>query len=1407
MNNNFRYTTLVFPQKVVDNVLHLNIVLLPRNRSPFDDTLTGVAATPKLASFAKLVPQFEAKISKGLEEFAVDNVLPITLVPFALPVDEATNKEALLRAVETSFGGKINNTSGDSAAAPTEEEITVKKYLPLTYRKAFNFTTPRHKNAVTDDSYHCAIRDAAPNTNPKTIDLLSWGKIFGYLMKQPMLAKACGLVYSTTLPLQKEWFENGGYLFVDMVNPDHVDVQNKSWTIPEDGSFIKRFAARIPKLKENENRTLFAPVLFPVLHSFGGVVTEPRAPWDSIFKEVNAYDDGFAKIVHSNQPVSLNLLKEKFDNAHPVHDAGIRLGWDDEQLLIWYIRQMAKNKLDPAGGRTDAPLGLFGYRIDVRMKLDAPWESLNTVVTNREYFIGDVNVGNATGTPIELPYQVYPSQVDSQAAKSFWLPMYYTNWIGRSLVMKDEVAAKLYNHDKGAQPADVNQVFDERPVSFSLLYGNTYFFRVRLCDMSNGGPGVGDEPSQLIQAPNPAEKVEFKRFIRPGKLRFTNLKNLLGTAASPNTNHIDFYNETIVAGEEVYDANPVVTVKRPLLTYPAVLFTGKYAVADALSKLQAVADAEIDPLNVDSPRTGVGIADPDVLQAEVIVEVETLQMDNLLSYNGQENYAQLYTTYRDFNREDFDAALDIPFTFIDAPNLNLTDFLHHVTDPFNDPALLMAALHLRADIVVPTARKIRITLRAVCAEDDNYFGSINGPKEQQTRWGATTQIFLYKESVVEDLLLQPWQTVPVVQGIYLQPDAPFVKLGGTSDFTERFGTDNKPNIVQRLAKQTGIESKGLTLVSNKGERIVFGCSNRIRHSLAPDQSSITFASKEDLAGHWLGCIVYKLNRDWSWNALDDIAFTFERTKQFKNDAVNPAEKLLYLGDIELKPMVSFEALQPDRFGNINRNDTILIFIDAIEPKAVFKKDDGELRFPDELEVEYTIKAKFKKGHGNNPALPQPQKLNLPTTINPAQVIKLASVGLAFSPYLINCNYAATETRQKYLWVEIEDAIKDPNDTLFCRMLAYSPDQLISNNEPSLFETPEEPPLPIDPEYMRVITPSQTDDMAGISAMQVLTKASDSDRHYLMPIPPGMHSESPELFGFFTYEFRVGHGHWPGKDNLWSTAQGRFGRALRVTGVQQPVPNLLCVVNRDEQRLYVNAPYATAVANGKNVTSNPPRTQMWCLLYAQVHQADGKAFRNILLDDRYMDWKKKLFQSPDTERALVNTYRSYLNTEREFNINKVQLHHEVNAVADKSIISAQLSAGAALAIFKDQPRMGTAVWTNKELLALLQQYGLPGDSPLSVIAVEVFGNITNIKEHLTKLFETTQQKASFTAMSKNMDAEKATELKMHLERAGNMQTEDFFATVQLRPLSSGLGHYRILRTSPLTEVPFVCCTDC
>ncbi len=33
---------------------------------------------------------------------------------------------------------------------------------------------------------------------------------------------------------------------------------------------------------------------------------------------------------------------------------------------------------------------------------------------------------------------------------------------------------------------------------------------------------------------------------------------------------------------------------------------------------------------------------------------------------------------------------------------------------------------------------------------------------------------------------------------------------------------------------------------------------------------------------------------------------------------------------------------------------------------------------------------------------------------------------------------------------------------------------------------------------------------------------DADRFYLLPLPEGLHPESAEMFGFFTYEIRVGH---------------------------------------------------------------------------------------------------------------------------------------------------------------------------------------------------------------------------------------------------------------------------------------------
>jgi hypothetical protein len=100
-----------------------------------------------------------------------------------------------------------------------------------------------------------------------------------------------------------------------------------------------------------------------------------------------------------------------------------------------------------------------------------------------------------------------------------------------------------------------------------------------------------------------------------------------------------------------------------------------------------------------------------------------------------------------------------------------------------------------------------------------------------------------------------------------------------------FGNENvaQNSNVQQLADQLNLESNGLTLYARKGRRVVFGCSSRIRHTLAPDGSSITFASKTDLFNHWLCCINFELDRDWMWDALETDSFIVRRTKGFTHE--------------------------------------------------------------------------------------------------------------------------------------------------------------------------------------------------------------------------------------------------------------------------------------------------------------------------------------------------------------------------------------------------------------------------------------------------------------------------------------------------------------------------------------------
>ncbi len=1483
MEEKKRYSTMVFPQGYRDNVLRLHIVLIPRNQDPFAIFNTGLAAPLDTAvSFADLQPSFTLQVVKGLGEWPISNATAPGREPVSIPltVSPANNKKALLTAIAAQFGAKINSTASAPTVAETSK-IEVYKQLPKSYQQAGNFTTPRVKNAKTDDSYRCALRaESATKAGWKNSDDLSWGQVFAFILRQPMLARVCGMIYDAEITLTAEnadLFKKGCYIYADVVNEGIIEVQEQI-SVTDEGPFIKPYAARLPKLKMGgeHNRPLFAPILFPVLYrktSDGPVDPEPpKAPWDHIFAELNEYNDGFAKIVHAMQPVSTDLVSEEPDGNHPVKDEGIRLAWDDEQILIWYMRQLQGYKENPAdpgpGERIDAPLGVYGYRVDVKEDNDAAaWSSLNMVRNTKAYDINGTPVGNSIGEEHELPFQVFPSQLDNDTTAPYWLPLYYLGWTGKSIVLKDADSIAIHENDKGleldekGQPKQVeaSNLFEEVPAAAPLRYGKAYRFRVRMMDISGGGPTLEDE--LYNNAPMQFSKRAFKRFIAPGPCRIDRPEEL-------NTTAIEFFNETKGPGDvSVFGPAPVLSVRRPTLNYPAVVFTDKYQQAglDPVALLiQSVQDQKAAGTELNKVQIHPAIADPDVDRVQIKVEVETLRLDNLASDSGSENYITLYTTTRRFPA-GFEDVLSLPVTFLDVPVLNLGSN----TDPFNDADLSISDIHDRTDVPLPTARKVRITLRAVCADDqvsnEEYYGLLNdGNPDMDSRYGKITRFFFYKESGDEDDLLLPRPNVPELQGIYLQPDPEYVRRGDVGEyFFFSAETSTQPDIMQRLAQQLRVRVNGLTLVAEKGRRVVFGCNNKIRHHLAPDGSSITFSSKADLCNHWLGCIVYRINRDWSWDGLEDVGFVISREKKFKRDDDTEKEVQTYLGDIEIKHSASFESLQADEFGIVDRSSTTIIFIDSIEPKTGLKRAGSDApRYPDELQVQYRITPKFKPGHGSE-QFEESSLLELPTTINPVQVPKIASVGVAFSKYRKGEKYSYTEARQKYLWVELEEPVDDPHDTLFCRVLHYAPDQMIGNNQQmnEIMQVTEQPPaLPVDPEYIRIITPGQTDDMAGLGAMQAMEKAAgNDDLHYLLPLPPGLHSESPELFGFFTYEFRMGHGHWSNegeRPNLWSTAQGRFGRPLTVTGVQHPAPTLLCNVDRDDVRVVVNAPYAKAVWKGKNVTSDPPRTQLHAVLYAQVKQADNQEFRNILLDTRLMELVKPVVKpirprvtdfadsaisgaikssdiwtikhTDEIARAQVilsnltlmnEVTKLKLDTSQTRKINRAMTEfregktvrldagtaREIVTAFDKlkakdaiqaqlenvSYTKASLEAGLLIATYKDLPKTARVSWTNKEIGAMLDAMGLPDEASLSVLVVEVFGNITSIIEHTMSVSDEVLEKAG----SANDNIQNLVEMILERRRRNRLA------------LTDELGNYRILRTSPLTEVPFVCCANC
>ena len=1070
-----RISLLPFPQAWDGDALTVRFLCLPKGDPQ-------AALKPGLPAFAAANLVFEAKLIGSLSR------LPLTgdTTPVgSLILDSPPNAKAELFDELTR---QFNITAPPSLIGPKPQ---FRKVLTDSYRALIG---NRQRSTYLSDSaeFECALHQGAqdqPNEPEQLLDSVTWGKVIAYVLRQPKLAGGLGLMLQTTVrPPTADFFAKGGWLYLDLHSTsDYAGVAD----------VVARYAARIPALAAAP-RALFAPVLFPVTDvpgNFNG---------DDVFPEAERYEDGLAKRVHCAQ------TSDRGD--------GIRLAWEDEQIAEWLNRQV--DRLPNGELVIDAPIGVCGYRIDVRHPGEADWNSLVAVQSVGDLQLGPLSLGSFLG---EAVVEVSPAQLSPKQVGMFWFPSYFATWRGTSLALTDADLVKLHARPD-VQDADTPLHLLNREKNFvavdekavPLLYGKSYEFRVRMSDLTRGGPGksvVSPDPPR-----NSIASVAFQRRKSPGPI------------------------EILKRPPEVVRQ---VRIAKPRLGYPDILFTGAATFADL--------EQDLDKLSADRTTTReISLPDPDVLTVEIQVQVKTLDGDAAA-------YLPLYRTSRTFDADE----MTIEFDVQDHPTLaTLAE-----NQPGNGP------------LALPAARDLRHIFVGIGRDDANYFAT------PETRKGSPVNLDVRALATAEAALLIDPPAFPALRSFFFQPPPP----------------DNSvPSPVERLGAEVKLERSALTLSGPAGSRTVIGCSSQLRHTLSPEASAITFASAADLVGRWINVVEFTLQRDWTWDGLEPTGIAVTRIVHFPNgDETELAGSITFPHAIGKRSIVG---VPPDSRAPV-RQFTELVFFDAFDPKPKAPR-----RFPSEVTVEYLLQPLFK---GLLPPDPLSRSILLPVTTPPTQVPRIVSAGIALSDYQSAVDYSSTEPRQRSLWLEFAEAPLDPDDAYFLRVRALGPDPMLLQSDiaPSDVILPEsvETPLPLDPEWQRLITPGQPRDESGLNTMQAPDVSPAAPAHYLVPLPHDLTESSPELFGFFVYEVRLGH-----TASRWSTAQGRFGPMLRVAGVQHPPPPLVCQAARGTTGILVRAPYATPVLNGANVRPPVPATDMWALLYARVTQTDGSSSRNVLL---------------------------------------------------------------------------------------------------------------------------------------------------------------------------------------------------
>ncbi len=450
-------------------------------------------------------------------------------------------------------------------------------------------------------------------------DMITWGRVIAFCLRQPLLAERIGLLYRLNITLSDDdYFKDGGWISCRLTSALGRFLDRRS----------RQGAALVRRAHSADRAAAAALRAHPVPGRQGAGAAERRLrhPEDRSVRLRRWVREDRAR-------------RAAGEREHPRRGSGWHSRPEGHRCPPRMGRRADPHLAEPpdaVGSRDGAAHRSAAGRLFVSRGRARKERSQVALARAHSQQGGAHSRGHACrrrGTPKSRPaFRCFPSTVNGDDAAQYWLPSYFTQWYGPSLVLPDGKAAQLdasgaldkpgTYHDGNikANPGQAGNLYEPRVAAEAeLKYGHDYEFRVRLADLTGGGPVEDDD--ELNDAPATSASLTFRRYVAPKQLTVTPDD----PQPAPGAGAVQVY-----AGDSF-------TIGRPRLGYPALLFTE----LDTAAAFKHLLDDKA-VLHPNPPVGGQTIAeyrdvsyfDPDVDQMLVVVDVKTLVLDTQASAIG-----------------------------------------------------------------------------------------------------------------------------------------------------------------------------------------------------------------------------------------------------------------------------------------------------------------------------------------------------------------------------------------------------------------------------------------------------------------------------------------------------------------------------------------------------------------------------------------------------------------------------------------------------------------------------------------------------------------------------------------------------------------------------------------------------